>query len=75
MGKYTDTAYKNFTIPSAAGGIFISGLTPGKAFSIYTLQGQLLYESKATSPEEHIYLQEKGVYILYHAGQYSKFSY
>jgi hypothetical protein len=59
----------------AAGGIFISGLTPGETLSIYSLQGQLIYESKATSPEAHIYLREKGVYILYHAGQYGKFAY
>ncbi|GAB6394114.1 MAG: Ig-like domain-containing protein [Bacteroidales bacterium] len=61
--------------PAAAGGILVSGLTPGKTLSIYTLQGQLLYQATATSPEETIYLREKGVYILYHDGQYSKFAY
>ncbi|GAB6395217.1 MAG: Ig-like domain-containing protein [Bacteroidales bacterium] len=61
--------------PAAAGGILVSGLTPGKTLSIYTLQGQLIYQATAASPEEYIHLQEKGVYILYHAGQYSKFSY
>jgi hypothetical protein len=56
-------------------GIVISGLTPGKAFSIYTLQGQLLYEGKATSPEETIYWGEKGVYILRHKDKQVKFNY
>jgi hypothetical protein len=61
-------------ITSANGGIFISGLTPGKTFSIYTLQGQLLYQAQASSPEETIYLQDKGVYILRHKGKAYKFS-
>jgi hypothetical protein len=61
-------------IISTDNGIFISGLTAGETFSIYTLQGQLLYESKATSLEEYIYLQEKGVYILRHQNRTYKFS-
>jgi DNA-binding protein len=61
-------------IISTDNGISISGLTPGETFGIYTLQGQLLYESKATSPEETIYLREKGVYILRHKGKAYKFS-
>ncbi|GAB6394103.1 MAG: Ig-like domain-containing protein [Bacteroidales bacterium] len=61
-------------ITPAAGGIFISGLTPGKAFSIYTLQGQLIYQAQAASPEEHIYLREKGIYILRHKGKGWKFN-
>ncbi|GAB6395070.1 MAG: Ig-like domain-containing protein [Bacteroidales bacterium] len=59
----------------ASGGIFISGLTPGEPLSIYSLQGQLIYQASATSPEAHIYLRNRGVYILYHAGQYGKFAY
>jgi hypothetical protein len=58
----------------ADNGIFISGLTPGKTFSIYTLQGQLIYQSNASSPEERIYLQDKGVYILRHKEKAYKFS-
>ncbi|GAB6395075.1 MAG: Ig-like domain-containing protein [Bacteroidales bacterium] len=61
--------------PAASDGLLVSGLTPGKTLSIYTLQGQLLYQATASSPEETIYLREKGIYILYHDGQYSKFSY
>jgi hypothetical protein len=60
-------------IVSESDGIFISGLTPGETFSIYTLQGQLVYEGKATSPEERIYLQDKGVYILRHKDRVYKF--
>jgi hypothetical protein len=61
-------------IAPAAGVLLISGLMPGEAFSIYTLQGQLVYESKASSPEETIYLREKGVYILRHKDRTCKFS-
>ncbi|GAB6395328.1 MAG: Ig-like domain-containing protein [Bacteroidales bacterium] len=59
----------------AGDGIFISGLTPGETFSIYTLQGQLIYQATASSPEAHIYLHNQSVYILYHSGQYGKFAY
>ncbi|GAB6395159.1 MAG: Ig-like domain-containing protein [Bacteroidales bacterium] len=62
-------------ITPAGGGLLVSGLTPGETLSIYTLPGQLIYQASAASPEETIYLGEKGVYILYHAGQYSKFAY
>jgi hypothetical protein len=61
-------------IAPADNGIFISGLTPGETFSIYTLQGQLVYQSKASSPEERIYLREKGVYILKHKERTCKFN-
>ncbi|GAB6393697.1 MAG: Ig-like domain-containing protein [Bacteroidales bacterium] len=60
--------------PAAAGGILVSGLTPGKTLSIYTLQGQLIYQATATSPEEHIHLQDKGIYILRHKGRGYKFN-
>jgi hypothetical protein len=61
-------------IASADNEVFISGLTPGEPFSIYTLQGQLIYQAKASSPEEHIYLQDKGVYILKHKDKAYKFN-
>ncbi|GAB6394567.1 MAG: hypothetical protein MdMp024_0879 [Bacteroidales bacterium] len=60
--------------PAAGDGLLVSGLTPGKPLSIYTLQGQLLYQAQASSPEEHIHLQEKGVYILRHKGKGWKFN-
>jgi hypothetical protein len=44
--------------------LLISGLTPGATFGIYTLQGQLVYQAKAASPEERIRLHDRGVYIL-----------
>ncbi|GAB6393780.1 MAG: Ig-like domain-containing protein [Bacteroidales bacterium] len=69
-----EAASAHLRITPADNGIIISGLTPGKNISIYTLQGQLLYESKASSPEETIYLQDKGVYILRHKGKTCKFS-
>ncbi|GAB6393845.1 MAG: Ig-like domain-containing protein [Bacteroidales bacterium] len=59
---------------SADNGVFINGLTPGEVFGIYSLQGQLIYQAKASSPEEHIYLQDKGVYILKHKDKAYKFS-
>ncbi|GAB6393861.1 MAG: hypothetical protein MdMp024_0173 [Bacteroidales bacterium] len=88
IGNYTGAVSKPFRIiatgiaeaentalriVSENNGIFISGLTPGETFGIYTLQGQPVYESKASSPEEHIYLQDKGVYILRHKGKAYKF--
>jgi hypothetical protein len=60
-------------ISPADNGLLISGLTPGKTFSIYTLQGQLLYQAQASSPEETIYLREKGIYILRHKDKAYKF--
>jgi hypothetical protein len=61
-------------IASAGNGILISGLTQGEAFGIYTLQGQLVYKAQASAPEEYIYLQDKGVYILKHKDKAYKFS-
>ncbi|GAB6394948.1 MAG: hypothetical protein MdMp024_1260 [Bacteroidales bacterium] len=61
-------------ITPANGGLLVSGLTPGATLSIYTLQGQLIYQASAASPEEHIYLREKGVYILRHKDKAYKFN-
>jgi hypothetical protein len=61
-------------IVPADNGVFISGLTPGETFSIYTLQGQLLYQATATSPEAHIHLRDKGLYILRHKDKAYKFN-
>jgi len=90
IGNYTGEVTKSFRIIDTGteeaehtvlrivsednGAFFISGLTPGKAFSIYTLHGQPVYESKATSPEAHIYLQDKGIYILKHQNKSYKFN-
>ncbi|GAB6393889.1 MAG: Ig-like domain-containing protein [Bacteroidales bacterium] len=61
-------------ITPAAGGLLVSGLTPGETLSIYTLQGQLIYQASAASPEETIYWGEKGIYILKHKDRTCKFS-
>jgi hypothetical protein len=89
IGNYTGEVTKSFRIIDAGieeaensvlrivsednGVLFISGLTPGEALIIYTLQGQPVYESKATLPEAHIYLQDKGIYILKHQNKSYKF--
>jgi hypothetical protein len=56
-------------------GVWISGLQPGESFSVYTLQGQSVYQNKATAPEERIPLRERGVYILRHGNATCKFNY
>jgi hypothetical protein len=56
-------------------GVWVSGLLPGENFSVYTLQGQSVYQSKATAPEERIPLRERGVYILRHGNRTCKFNY
>ncbi|GAB6395131.1 MAG: Ig-like domain-containing protein [Bacteroidales bacterium] len=60
-------------ITSANGGLWVSGLTPGAWFGIYTLQGQLVYTGKAASSEEDISLREQGIYILRHNNKNYKF--
>jgi hypothetical protein len=72
--KYKKYLSARNKIAPAAGGLLISGLTSGATFGIYTLQGQLVYQAKASSPEEHIYLQEKGIYMLRHKEKAYKFS-
>jgi hypothetical protein len=88
IGNYTGEVSKSFRIiatgieeaasallriVSEDNGVFISGLTPGEVFSIYTLQGRPVYQAKATSPEERIYLRDKGVYILRQQARAYKF--
>jgi hypothetical protein len=88
IGNYTGEVTKSFRIiatgieeaeqivlriVSEDNGVFISGLTPGEVFSIYTLLGQPVYQAKATSPEERIYLRDKGIYILKHQDRAYKF--
>ncbi|GAB6394313.1 MAG: hypothetical protein MdMp024_0625 [Bacteroidales bacterium] len=62
-------------ITPTAGGILVSGLTPGKTLSIYTIKGEKYYSGTAQSDVFRLDNIPKGVYILYHAGQYSKFAY
>jgi hypothetical protein len=60
-------------ITPANGGIFISGLTPGKTLSIYTIKGEKYYTGTAQSDVFRLDNIPEGVYILYHDGQNSKF--
>ncbi|GAB6394854.1 MAG: Ig-like domain-containing protein [Bacteroidales bacterium] len=56
-------------------GLRIEGLTPGKTFGIYRVTGEKLYSGTAQSDVFRLDNIPAGVYILYHKGQYSKFSY
>ncbi|GAB6394994.1 MAG: Ig-like domain-containing protein [Bacteroidales bacterium] len=53
----------------------LEGLQPGKTFSIYTIKGEKYYSGTAQSDVFRLDNIPQGVYILYHDGQYSKFSY
>jgi hypothetical protein len=55
--------------------IRLEGLKPGKTFSIYTVTGEKYYTGTAQSDAFRLDNIPKGIYILYHDGQYSKFSY
>jgi hypothetical protein len=55
-------------------GLRIEGLTPGKTFSIYRVTGEKLYSGTAQTDVFRLDNIPEGIYILYHAGQYSKFS-
>jgi hypothetical protein len=89
-GNYTGEVTRSFRIIStgteeaasavlriapADGGVFISGLTLGKNFSIYTITGKKYYSGTAQTDVFRLDNIPAGVYILYHDGQYSKFSY
>ncbi|GAB6393955.1 MAG: Ig-like domain-containing protein [Bacteroidales bacterium] len=51
------------TIPTSDG-FTVTGLVAGEVFSVYNLQGQLVYQGRATASEEAVYLRNKGVYIV-----------
>jgi hypothetical protein len=53
----------------------IEGLKPGKTFGIYTIKGEKYYSGTAQSDVFRLDNIPESVYILYHDGQYSKFSY
>ncbi|GAB6393950.1 MAG: hypothetical protein MdMp024_0262 [Bacteroidales bacterium] len=56
-------------------GLRIEGLTPGKTFGIYRITGEKLYSGTAQTDVFRLDNIPEGIYILYHAGQYSKFAY
>jgi polygalacturonase len=45
-------------------GFTVTGLVHGEAFGVYNLQGRLVACGKATSAKAHIYLRDKGAYII-----------
>jgi hypothetical protein len=49
---------------SGNGVLLITGLVQGEHFRIYNLQGQPVYQGKATATEERVPLRERGVYIV-----------
>jgi hypothetical protein len=49
---------------SVPGGLLITGLVQGELFRTYNLQGQLIYQGKATATEKYVPLRERGVYII-----------
>jgi len=49
---------------SQNGMLYISGLVPGEAWSVYTITGTLVYRKDAVSPEENYILPNSGIYIV-----------
>jgi len=68
-------AVENIYAVSEHDGLRIYGLTPGAILKLYNLQGMLIYQVQATSPEQNIYLRDKGVYILATGGRNLKIVY
>ena len=50
------------------GVLHVSGLTMGESWTIYNLNGQLIYTGIADGNEAKIPLQERGVYIIQSGG-------
>ncbi|GAB6393590.1 MAG: hypothetical protein MdMp014T_2963 [Treponematales bacterium] len=73
-GVMEETAQTALHAVAIDNGLLISGLAPGETFGIYTLQGQLVYQAKATSPEARIRLHDRGVYILRQKNKTYKFN-
>jgi hypothetical protein len=46
------------------GTLHVSGLTPGRSWSIYSISGTLLYKNIATVDKVEVVLPERGVYIV-----------
>ena len=44
--------------------LFVSGLTPGRSWSVYNVYGALIYSSIANAPTAEIPLPGRGVYIV-----------
>ncbi|GAB6394054.1 MAG: hypothetical protein MdMp024_0366 [Bacteroidales bacterium] len=73
-GREEPAAGRLHAVATEGGWLLISGLTPGEPFGIYNLQGRLIYQATASSPEEHIHLRDKNIYILIHKDKAFKFN-
>jgi hypothetical protein len=49
---------------SINGGLQILGLVPGEVFSVFTLQGKLIYQGKAIAEEQFVRIPAAGVYLV-----------
>jgi hypothetical protein len=49
---------------SINGGLQLLGLVPGEVFSVYTLQGKLIYQGKAIAEEQFVRIPATGVYLI-----------
>jgi hypothetical protein len=57
------------TVSARDGVLKIRGLETGKAFSVYNMQGALIYSGKATAPEATVNLYARGVYVVVSGNQ------
>ena len=49
---------------SVDGGLQVRGLTPGETFAVYNMSGRLIYNAKATAPEQLVPLDVRGIYVV-----------
>jgi hypothetical protein len=49
---------------SANGGLQVRGLVAGETFAVYNMSGQLIYNAKATTSEQFVPLNVRGIYIV-----------
>jgi hypothetical protein len=60
---------------STENGLRIKGLVPNDVFSIYNMQGQLVYRGKAITTEQTVNLRGRGIYIVTTGGRQIKVVY
>ncbi|GAB6395287.1 MAG: Ig-like domain-containing protein [Bacteroidales bacterium] len=60
-------------IAGVSDGVFISGLFLDEVYTVFDLSGRLVYQGKASVPEEFVPLREKGIYLLKHRNKTCKF--
>jgi hypothetical protein len=54
-------------------GVFISGLVLDEVYTVFDLSGRLVYQRKASAPEEFVPLRERGIYLLKRRNKTCKF--